>query len=104
MNRVMKMFTDVYTDPNAPRTLSRRLKRAGFDIIDRFSFTILNWELAEDNYAGQTIGFVKPMMERSNDFIKKDWENWIADQAATNARGDYLFSLNRYVFCARKPV
>lgn len=103
MDRVMKMFTDVYADPNVPRTLSRRLDGAGFEIAERFSYAILNWSLVPDNYAGQTIGFVKPMMERSEEFSNEDWERWIADQKAKDSAGEYLFSLNRYVFCARKP-
>lgn len=104
MDRVMEMLTGVYADPNVPCTLSRRLEGAGFEIAERFSRVILNWSLTPDNYAGQTVGFVQPMMERSPQFTGDDWESWIADQEATDRRGDYLFSLNRYIFCAVKPL
>jgi arsenite methyltransferase len=103
MDRVMKLFTSVYADAHVPRTLSRRLEGAGFRIRDRLSHVILNWSLTSENYAGQTIGFVRPMMEKSADFSDDDWTEWIADQKATNESGEYLFSLNRYVFCAEKP-
>jgi arsenite methyltransferase len=103
MDRVMEMFTGVYTDPYVPCTLSARLRDAGFEIVERTSHVILNWSHSPGNYAGQTIGFVKPMMERSPDFTEEDWQTWIADQNKMDRAGDYMFSLNRYVFCARKP-
>lgn len=103
MDRVIMMFTEVYSDAHVPRTLSRRLVAAGFEITDRRTHTVLNWEPDPDSYSQQTVGFIKPMMQASDDFSGEDWEAWSADQHATAEAGDYFFSLNRYLFSAIKP-
>lgn len=103
MDRVLRMLTGVYANAHVPRTLSRRLIAAGFQITDRRTFGVLNWEPDEDTYAQQILGFVRPMMEASNDFTEDDWEAWNEDQKATAKAGEFMFSLNRYVFSAVKP-
>ena len=103
MDRVIKMLTGPYADSHVPRTLSRHLIDIGFKITGRHSFTVLNWEPDLDSYSQQTVGFIKPMMEASSDFTKEDWEAWDADQKSTAKAGEYMFSLNRYIFIAVKP-
>ena len=103
MDRTIRMMTDVYADANVPRTLSRRLMAAGFQITDRRVFSVVNWELDADSYSRQIVGFIKPMMEASDDFTEDDWAAWNADQKATAEAGEYMFSVNRYVFTAVKP-
>jgi arsenite methyltransferase len=103
MDRTIEMLTGPYADAHVPRTLSRRLIAAGFEITGRHTFTVLNWNPDPDSYSQQTIGFVKPMMEASDAFTKEDWATWIADQKATADAGEYMFSLNRYIFSAARP-
>ena len=43
------------------------------------------------------------MIEASGDFTEEDWEAWDADQKATAEAGEYMFSVNRYIFTAMKP-
>jgi len=104
MDRTVSMLTAPYADCSVPRTLSRRLNGAGFEITDRRSFTVLNWEMDPDTYAQQTAGFIKSMMEDSDSFTNADWTEWAADQDAISAAGECLFSLNRYIFRAVKPA
>ena len=103
MDRVITMLTGPYADAHVPRTLSRRLAAAGFQITDRCAFSVLNWKPDANSYSQQTVGFIKPMMEASDDFIEDDWDAWDADQKATAEAGEYMFSLNRYIFTAVKP-
>jgi len=103
MERVLQLMTGVYADAHIPRTLSRRLMAAGFQITDRRSISVLNWDANEDTYAQQIKGFLGPMMEASEDFTKDDWEAWSEDQRATDEAGEFLFSVNRYIFSAAKP-
>lgn len=104
MDRVVRMMTGPpYADAHVPRTLSRRLVSTGFQITDRHAFSVLNWEPNADSYSRQLVGFIKPMMESSDAFTEKDWDAWDADQIATAEAGEYMFSLNRYIFTAVKP-
>jgi ubiquinone/menaquinone biosynthesis C-methylase UbiE len=103
MDRALRLMTSAYSDAHVPRTLSRRLITAGFQITNRRSVSVLNWEAGEDTYAQQLSGFIGPMMEASDDFTKDDWEAWSEDQKATAIAGEFMFSLNRYIFSAVKP-
>ena len=102
MDRTIKMLMGPYADGHVPRTLSRRLIAAGFEITARQTHTVLNWTFDAESYSQQMAGFLKPMMQASNDFSDNDWETWIADQHATAKAGEYFFSLNRYIFSAVK--
>ena len=42
-------------------------------------------------------------MESSEHFTERDWHAWDADQRTTAEAGEYMFSLNRYIFCALNP-
>jgi arsenite methyltransferase len=104
MDRAVALLTSPYADAHVPRALSRRLVGAGFNITDRRTLTVLNWEPDPDSFSRLTaVGFIKPLMESSDDFTDQDWEAWDADQRATAKAGEYMFSLNRYIFCASKP-
>jgi arsenite methyltransferase len=103
MDRAIALLTGPYADAHVPRTLTRRLSAAGFRVVGRHSFTVLNWDRSPDTYAGQTAGFIEAMMGASDAFTKADWDTWDADQEAMMAAGDFMFSLNRYAFTATKP-
>jgi len=103
MERVMKMYITPYTNPYIPRTLSKQIIEAGFKSLERHSFALLNWEREPDSYSQQTSEFVRQLMEKSPDFTGDDWEDWDRDLRETEAAGEYLFSLNRYLFAAQKP-
>ena len=44
MDRVLQLMTGVFADAHVPRTLSRRLNTAGFQITNRSTLSVLNWE------------------------------------------------------------
>jgi arsenite methyltransferase len=104
MDRVVALLTSPYADAHIPRTLSRRLVATGLAITERRTLTVLNWDRDPGSFSQITaVGFIKPMMESSDDFTDEDWEAWDSDQKATAEAGEYMFSLNRYIFCALKP-
>lgn len=104
MQRTIELLIGPYADAHVPRTLSRRLIETGFHIKARRAFAIVNWEPGPDTYARQMAGFIEPMMEASDAFSKEDWTTWSADQEAIAQAGDYMFSLNRYLFRAQKRL
>ena len=63
MDKIMAIYKDVYTDARVPRTLSRVLKRAGFEIRSRDQFAMLNWSFDPDTYSGHQIGFTRALVE-----------------------------------------
>ena len=103
MRKVMRMYITPYANPYIPRSLSKQIVEAGFVSLKRQSFALLNWERNPDSYSQQTAEFVRQLMEKSTDFTGDDWEIWDQDLKETEAAGEYLFSLNRYLFLAKKP-
>jgi ubiquinone/menaquinone biosynthesis C-methylase UbiE len=103
MDKVMKMYITPYAHPYLPRSLSKQLLQAGFTSLQRHSFALLNWERNADSYSQQTSEFVRQLMRKSPDFTEDDWQEWDRDLRETEAAGEYLFSLNRYLFAAQKP-
>jgi len=49
------------------------------------------------------MGFLEPMMEASDDFTMDDWVAWSEDQKSMAEAGEFMFSVNRYIFSAIKP-
>lgn len=102
MARAVDVYTRPYADAHVPRTLSRRLEAAGFQVIGRDTLTVLNWTPGPDNYAALTTSFLESISATSEDFSEADWKAWLADQKAVTEAGEYMFSLNRYIFSAKR--
>lgn len=102
MARAVDVYTRPYADAHVPRTLSRRLAAAGFQVTGRDTLTVLNWTPGPDNYAALTTSFLESIAASSQDFSRADWNAWVADQKAVAEAGEYMFSLNRYLFSATR--
>lgn len=102
MAKAVDIYTRPYADAYVPRTLSRRLRAAGFGNISCNTMTVLNWTPGPDNYAELTTSFLQSIAAASDDFSDDDWQRWVADQEAVAAAGEYMFSLNRYIFSAQR--
>ena len=102
MARAVDTYTRPYADPHVPRTLSRRLEAAGFGVTACDTLTVLNWTPGPDNYAALTTSFLESIASASEDFSEADWNAWVADQKTVTDAGEYMFSLNRYIFSATR--
>lgn len=103
MKRVISAFTNDYANPHLPRTLSRLLIQAGFGELKRDSHPILNWDQNPNNYSQQLITSITPNESIATTQEMSDWKVWLTDQQETADTGDYMFSVNRYIFTAIKP-
>jgi ubiquinone/menaquinone biosynthesis C-methylase UbiE len=102
MAKAMDLYTRPYVDAHVPRTLSRRLAAAGFDVTARDTLTVLNWTPGPDNYAELTASFMESIATASAEFSDSEWRRWKEDQKAVANAGEYMFSLNRYIFSAKR--
>ena len=100
MKRVIDGWRERVAHPRLPRTLTRLLRNAGFEVIHRGTFTIFDVRGDEGSYSANQIEHLGisahsvPATERSA---------WAADLRKLAVTGDYFFSLNRYTFLATKP-
>lgn len=102
MEKAVDVYTRPYADAHVPRTLFKRLGEAGFKEIGSNALTVLNWTPGPENYAELTTDFMEAIVAASDDFSDDEWHDWIEDQKAVADAGEYMFSLNRYIFHARR--
>ncbi|MDU8943043.1 methyltransferase domain-containing protein [Ovoidimarina sediminis] len=101
--RVMQCFTSVYADAHVARRIVPGLAAAGFTGIDVAAHVILNRELSEDSYAGQTLAGAVDLAAADPAIGSETAARWERVMRDTAARGEAFFSLNRYIFSALKP-
>ncbi|MBI2131593.1 MAG: methyltransferase domain-containing protein [Candidatus Tectomicrobia bacterium] len=101
--RVLEAWDEHLADPHLPRTLSSRLRGAGFEILRREAVPILNPEYAPDTYSAGMVSLIVPFVIGRRGVTKEEAKAWAEDLKRLGERGEYFFSLNRYLFLARKP-
>jgi SAM-dependent methyltransferase len=97
MQRVLDGWRARVADPHLPRTLGRQLEDAGFDVIRREVFTIFDHHGLKGSYSALQIEHLGASAVGVPD---EEIDAWAADLRGLAARGEYFFSLNRYVFIA----
>ena len=100
MRRVMAVWDEHLADPGLPRRLTGLLKGAGFALEDRTVLPILNAGFDPRTYSGGLIGFVSGFVAGRQEISDEEAAAWADD--LTGMDEDYFFSINRYLFLARK--
>lgn len=102
MHTVISTWTKRFADPHLPTTLRRRLQAAGFDVEAVQVVPVLNADLDPNTYSARHIEIISDYVTLHG--IELDhaaaWANDLRERAQLS---EYFFSLNRYVFTARKP-
>jgi arsenite methyltransferase len=101
MERVLNGWRERVADPRLPRTLSGHLREAGFEILRREAFTIFDPCGHGDAYSAHQI---EHLGASAVGVEQPELDAWQADLRDLARRGDYFFSLNRYLFLAAKPT
>lgn len=101
MERVLKVWDGHLVDPHLPARLGPLMRAAGFGEPQVEIVPMLTPAWRKDSYAAG-------IMRSIRDYVLKrgleaaEVEAWWADQQALIARGEFFFSLNRYVFLASR--
>ena len=101
--RILASYTAPYADAHVVRRLAPGLAAVGLKTIEVTSHVILNRDLSEESYGGQSFrGAVEAAT--ADPAIGADIaESWARGLRALEARGETFFSLNRYVVSGEKP-
>ena len=100
MRRVLDGWRERVADPHLPRTLSRRLSDAGFEVAHREVFAIFDPVGDEDSYSAHQIDHLG---SSAVGVARAEVDDWAADLRDLASTSDYFFSVNRYIFVAAKP-
>ena len=102
MDRIMNAFDEHCLHPNIGRTLGAELQKTGFRVELTEVFTILDTVLGPGRFSYSTIKLVEKFVPGRRGLTSEDLAKWKKDLEDMNQRGEYFFSLNQYIFLARK--
>lgn len=100
--RVLAAWAEHCPHPHLPRTLSGRLARAGLEVESIWALPILNAAFQPDAFSNRIIDLIRAFVAGRRGVSAEEAQAWAEDLRSLGRAGDYFFSLNRYVFQARK--
>jgi arsenite methyltransferase len=102
MGRVLAAWNEHATDPYLPRTLANRLRRAGFSIEARQILPLFNADYDPNTYSNRVVDLIASFVVGRGSITGDEAEAWARQLRQSGERGEYFFSLNRYLFLARR--
>jgi SAM-dependent methyltransferase len=100
MRQVLDAWDLHCAHPHLPRELRARLERAGLQQVRCEALVLLNARFDPDTYSHAMIAVIERYADkRLGGSVARDWANDLRERAA---RGQYFFSLNRYLFKATR--
>jgi ubiquinone/menaquinone biosynthesis C-methylase UbiE len=102
MHRMLDLWDTHCPHPRLPRTLAAMLERAGFENVEVGVIPLVNARYDPQTYSYGMIGVISKYAKRLLD--ASEARDWAEDLHAHGRDGRYFFSLNRYMFCCRKPA
>jgi arsenite methyltransferase len=101
--RVMTAWQDHLADPWLPRTLTGRLESAGLTVERQNVLVLLNPAFDPHTYSAGVMQLIANFVPGHRGVTNEEAAAWLADLQDLGARGEYFFSVNRYLFLARRP-
>ena len=104
MQRMIEAWDRHCPHPHLPRTLIPRLRGAGFESVQVDVIVLINDRYHSNTYSFGVIPLLAAYGKKNGLVPREEADAWAADLQALGERGDYFFSLNRYLFSVTKPA
>jgi arsenite methyltransferase len=101
--RMIDGWASQFAQPHLPPTLPRLLSGAGLQVESVESFPLLNLRYDADSFSAGVIEML-PRIVAPLGIDPTEAQAWAADLRGRTGEGDYFFSVNRYLFRARRPA
>jgi len=99
--RIMEARLREFGQPHLPPALPRLLRGAGLDLIKVEAYPVLNLRYDEESFSAGLMDST-PKIVTQFGIGAAEADAWLKDLKSRTADGDYFFSLNRYLFLARR--
>jgi len=103
MNRVLTVWEEHAVNPHLPRTLARDLRGANFQIEAQQVVSIFNPVFTPDTFSNRLIDLIVSFVSDRKGVTPDEALAWAQDLRQLGEKQEYFFSLNRYLFLAKKP-
>jgi ubiquinone/menaquinone biosynthesis C-methylase UbiE len=101
--RVLKTWEQRFAHPHLPARLPELLRRVGFLVKGVTMIPVVNIELSEQTYSPGMIDVIARFVANRAGITEDEALGWAEDVRSQAARGEYFFSLSRYLFLAERP-
>lgn len=102
MSRILAAWEQHAADSYLPRTLASRLRRAGFRVESQQVIPLFNPAYDRNTYSNRMIDLIVSFVVGRNGITRDEAEAWAGELRQSGERGEYFFSLNRYLFLATR--
>ena len=103
MARILEMWDGHLANPHLPQTLGNELQHAGFTDVRVEPIVQLETDLKPGSASSVLMQFVVGYVE-SQGVKPSESSAWMEDLVELDARGEYFYSSNEYIFVGRKPA
>jgi arsenite methyltransferase len=104
MRRVIEAWDRHCPQPHLPRTLVPRLRTTGFESVRVDAITLINDRYDPGTYSFGVMPLLAAYAKKQGLVPREEADAWVADLQELGQRGEYFFSLDRYLFRARRPA
>jgi ubiquinone/menaquinone biosynthesis C-methylase UbiE len=104
IRKILDLWDEHLADPRLPERLTYLLRETGFEEASLKILPFLNRDCHEGTYSYWLIGFIRSFLEGRSDIDSEEVRAWVEELQALDRENRYFFSLNRYIFKARKPI
>jgi ubiquinone/menaquinone biosynthesis C-methylase UbiE len=102
MIRILRVWEKHAADPYLPRTMGNRLRGAGFRVESQQVIPLFNADYDPNTYSNRVIDLIVPFVAERGGIDVDEAKAWAQEVREFGERGEYFFSLNRYLFLATK--
>ena len=102
MSRVLSAWEQHATDSYLPRTMCNKVRHAGFQVDATKIIPIFNTAYDTNTFSNQLIDSIVQFVSGRNELTRDEAEVWAGEIRLAGKQGEYFFSLNRYLFLAKK--
>jgi arsenite methyltransferase len=103
MERLLEIWMQRYANARTARLLPGTLRRAGLEIEHADAIPLVELDPGEISYSGSQVTELARYVVSKGGVPAAEANAWEDDLRSLAKRGEYFFSLNRYVFVASKP-
>jgi SAM-dependent methyltransferase len=103
MARVLRAWDAHLAHPSLPRTLTARLRAAGFEQVRMEGHTFATNRFDSDSYGGALVPVLERYVAGRGEIDDEELQAWVADQRQIDERGEFYFVCVQFGFTATKP-
>ena len=102
MERVLRTWDAHLTHPSLPRTLSSRLRSAGFADVDVAGHVFTSADAGPEGFGGSLIPLIEGFVAGRDGISADDARGWAAEQRQLGADGEFFFCCVQFCFTAAR--